>query len=462
MNELFDKFLNDELTDDEAFELATMLEDKEVGRELVHYIAETQGIVSVGRKIISHSQPLRTPKSKVICIISALAASLLIAFILLSKSSEDKIEEKQFLADAQLWITEGSKCFLLEEGKTRLMKVNEAIGKGDEILAENTVKLKLQDNSHLILAPDSRIRVDSIENDKDFHLIQGTVSFKIIPQKNYRYGCSTEDFKVYALGTEFTVRKMLSSSFVKVTESKVKVLKGASEFVLEENDEAVANSNELISSVQNKNYNYEKWKKWSQSFRQDPDILAYVSFNEKQDVLTQGFENPTLNGRLTSGRWLLKSAMKGKYIFPNSTNIKSSELTLFTWFKLQKRTDHPPLITKGDDSWRLQLDGAGQLIDMSDANMEEDSPAFGKTPIKLNTWYLACGVFTKNKMKLYLNGKLEDESISTNRNFNVFPFVIGGNFQKVRTFNGVIDEAAIIRRALTEKEILDIYLNGKK
>ena len=90
-----------------------------------------------------------------------------------------------------------------------------------------------------------------------------------------------------------------------------------------------------------------------------------------------------------------------------------------------------------------------------------DANLAGATTPQLDTWYHVAMTFDGLKLRLYVNGVLDGildavgEVVPTSN-----PVSIGGNVVPDVFFLGIIDEAQIFSRALTDAEILAIYQAG--
>jgi len=451
MNTLFDKYMNDELNEREAKQLIEILKSDSNGQMLVEYIVETQAILTLNENINS-LKIVKTNKSPMKYFIwPAVAALLAITFLFLSTHEELKV-------------VSAPKAFLISNVSQELLHNDQSIYPGNTVEAIERTELIFNDKSRIILSRGSRLTLKSLIPNKELFLEKGTATFITSTHKDGSFTCSTEDLISTALGTEFSVSKFKNSTLVRVTESEVLVKNLNKELILKEGSEAIGNSKKITTSDE-ENFTYLRWLNWSKTFRDKPGIACYMPFHKEVITnLSKEFIGYESSGKKVDGRWPEKNAFTGKVTFPKSSLFNpGKELSLFAWIKLQKRNDHPPIITKGDDSWRLQLDGDALYLDLSDGPMKTDNPVRGKTKINTNTWYHVTAVFTETQIKLYLNGQLEGVSDSTNRNFlNDAKVVIGGNeHQPQRKFHGLIDEAAIIKKALSQEEIISIFKNSK-
>jgi len=67
------------------------------------------------------------------------------------------------------------------------------------------------------------------------------------------------------------------------------------------------------------------------------------------------------------------------------------------------------------------------------------------------------GTYDRNTITLYLDGQLvATDSATIPIGQNIMPVSIGGRLG-INSFNGLIDEARIFNRALSESEIQDLY-----
>lgn len=85
----------------------------------------------------------------------------------------------------------------------------------------------------------------------------------------------------------------------------------------------------------------------------------------------------------------------------------------------------------------------------------------GETGLVTNTWYHAAMTFDGQTAKVYVNGILDGSlAVSGPLITSVHPFMIGGNLSGPWFFSGRVDELSLYGRALSEHELLAIYLAG--
>lgn len=114
-----------------------------------------------------------------------------------------------------------------------------------------------------------------------------------------------------------------------------------------------------------------------------------------------------------------------------------------------------PLISKGDDSWRLHLNDNGTLVFSCNVGSPSSTDATSTTVITDGNWHHVAGTFDGTSLKLYIDGVLESQvAASGSINNSSFPVYIGNNSDYlVRFFNGNIDDVRIWNLARTVEQI---------
>jgi hypothetical protein len=115
-----------------------------------------------------------------------------------------------------------------------------------------------------------------------------------------------------------------------------------------------------------------------------------------------------------------------------------------------------PLISKGDDSWRLHLNDNGTLVFSCNVGSSTSTDATSTTVITDGNWHHVAGTFDGTSLKLYIDGVLESQVAATGSiNNSSFPVYIGNNSDYlVRFFNGNIDDVRIWNVARTAEQII--------
>jgi hypothetical protein len=138
-------------------------------------------------------------------------------------------------------------------------------------------------------------------------------------------------------------------------------------------------------------------------------------------------------------------------------------MTVGAWINVRSVPDEwRAIVCKGDDAWRISLNGATTAIQYSIAGYGT-RPAFsvdGTTQVGFDSWHYVCGTYdTIEGAKLYIDGELEGTLADlTGISVNTFNVTIGANegdtgWKPYRLFDGQIDEVRIYDRALSVDEI---------
>lgn len=94
----------------------------------------------------------------------------------------------------------------------------------------------------------------------------------------------------------------------------------------------------------------------------------------------------------------------------------------------------------------------------------QETPLQGQTPVPLDVWSFAAGVFSPgDSMEVYLDGELDGELNSVPDKIQVAPtaFTVAAIAASTDySFQGTIDEVIVYRRALTESEIQRVMDSG--
>lgn len=187
--------------------------------------------------------------------------------------------------------------------------------------------------------------------------------------------------------------------------------------------------------------------------------------------------------QLEAGSALQFITTSGTYVtFGDPAKLDLAAFTIETWFK-RTGTGTPnttgtggiasalPLVTHGspeaeggtvDANWMLVINDSSDVIgfDFEDMATGGNHPLSGVTPITDNTWHHAAATFDGTTVRLYLDGKLESSLVpgALPRSDTTQQAALGTMITTTGTangfFQGVIDEARVWNRALTQTEIL--------
>lgn len=187
--------------------------------------------------------------------------------------------------------------------------------------------------------------------------------------------------------------------------------------------------------------------------------------------------------QVEAGSALQFTTTTGTYVtFGDPAKLDLATFTIETWFK-RTGTGTPnttgtdgfasalPLVTHGspeaeggtvDANWMLVINDATDVIgfDFEDMATGGNHPLSGVTPIVDNVWHHAAATFDGTTVKLYLDGKLENSLVpgALPRSDTTQQAALGTMLTTTGTangfFQGVLDEARVWNRALTQTEIL--------
>ena len=247
--ELTEKALNSGLSEEENNEFETLWNSQEEGFEEAVTLLETEALLNgiffdsnmekaIFEEILSRSSDLaadnvmqairakskkpdiksiqRREKASCYPIIYAIAACILIGFILFSNLSKIKEQNIASVSKVDGVIT------LKRQGKETHLKTNSLIKPGDELLTNATSKIdvKLSDGTGLSIEESTSISVNKNEDAWELSLSKGTVKTKVSPQKK-SFKLKTPALEVKVLGTQFAVTHINGISTVTVFEGKV-------------------------------------------------------------------------------------------------------------------------------------------------------------------------------------------------------------------------------------------------
>ena len=251
-------------------------------------------------------------------------------------------------------------------------------------------------------------------------------------------------------------------------------------------------SSQLLQLTSTRNtVRLEQWKTGQQSLADDPQVVLRYAF-EKDPTSSRLLRNQTSNsGRLdgaivgsrwTDGRWPGKDALEFKHPGDRVRLQIPGEfdsLTYSAWVRIDG-LDRPFIalvLTNGyevgEPHWQLRDDGRLLLgIQTPSGHVAYDSKPI--LNIKhLGRWTHLATVYDSESAQVthYINGKNVGELPITTKKFKLrFGETEIGNWgtpvnyspQKIRNFNGQIDELTLFSKALTGNEIQSLYTTGRR
>lgn len=180
------------------------------------------------------------------------------------------------------------------------------------------------------------------------------------------------------------------------------------------------------------------------------------------------------DNNITSGKFGKSFLFNGNnYIKVSSFNIPSS-ITISAWVNLRNfgsGNDEDNIIRKGDsygdtkESWLLNIKDRKIFFVPKDSqayspcSSQSNNCVLGDTLLKENEWYHIAGVYDGSNIKIYINGVLEKtkSSIQGIAQSNKDIYIGGKPSLSSDMLEGFIDELRIYNRALSDREILNLY-----
>jgi len=206
----------------------------------------------------------------------------------------------------------------------------------------------------------------------------------------------------------------------------------------------------------------------------DPSLVLELQFDEgigSRAVDQSKYDN---HGDIKGAAWtkgVIGNALKfdgvDDYVeIPRSASLEPKILTICAWFKINKApsvaghiVDH--YSSEGGYFLRVRNYGDRMVLQGYVRCGGTASGSDSRTLLETGKWYFGTFVADGEKIKLYLNGKLDVEASQTVLPCGIDkPIRIGAYTPTTWLFNGIIDEVRIYSRALSEEEIKELYQQG--
>jgi hypothetical protein len=230
----------------------------------------------------------------------------------------------------------------------------------------------------------------------------------------------------------------------------------------------------------------QRWVEYSQRWKTDPSVVLRYDFDatSAKSVLNtvNAGAHPALatntSPRLIEGRWPGKRAM----LFDGRTDVLTvadhpdlrmeNDFSLAVWLRMsgQPYGGWTRVCGKGVGTLRnygLWTPGNGRLVWQicPQGKFEWWDTEVATRPIDTNKWHLLVGVLADDMGKIYVDGRLElaramDRPVATSAD----PLTIG-HYSDVPAhegyFSGELDELILLNRALSAREIAEMYAAGR-
>ena len=480
--ELIYSYLEGSMTDIQASQFEERMRDDLFLNEFVEYIKDEEIIQRALNEIPNDVIEFKKPASLTskLLKLASVAALIVFGFIFYEMNN---YEANLSAYKGEIQIDRNGELLSLE--KNTKIKIGDVLETSD-----GTCTIRYKDKTILRLEPYSRIKVNTQHGAKFIQLLAGSVYSSVTPQEKDKAMIirSVPGF-AKVLGTQFTATTIK-------TAMKLDVIKGAVQLGNNTGQKAVVRAGEyaiarnsvpvevLKTPVQNEIKEEEekffKWLSFSTKLRNDKDLLAYYDFQDLDEseslIINKSIatKNKKLDGTKTNtipvqGRWIHKEAL---YFTGNSfieiTNTRelniNGQLTVFVWVKsLGFQNFQETFFSKGDSSWRLARYQKSDSLEFAASGLTPEAWTIADKKVDDGKWHLLTGVYDGNKLSLYVDGKLHSQTQTSGKiNHNSMNAAIGTNLKyNDRFFQGWIDEAGILKRALSAKEVEYMFEQGK-
>ncbi len=204
-------------------------------------------------------------------------------------------------------------------------------------------------------------------------------------------------------------------------------------------------------------------------------LVACWHFDEGSGNITHDSSGNGNDGTIYGATWI--DGISGKALYFDGTDdwvkVENSptlnihghtNITICTWIKPENVNKyHQSIIQKWgpggaeDDQYTLELINKKIRFGLSD----EITRIWSNIVLESDKWYFIVGVYnaTENKIKLFINGRIDNEKNLTFSIWNTSRYIeIGrGSDYSYQAFKGIIDEISIYNRALSAEEIRQHY-----
>ncbi|MEM2916444.1 MAG: LamG-like jellyroll fold domain-containing protein, partial [Candidatus Woesearchaeota archaeon] len=203
--------------------------------------------------------------------------------------------------------------------------------------------------------------------------------------------------------------------------------------------------------------------------------------DDSSTTWTKDYSTYGNNGTVINATWLPRGGYDGwgaydfngintSIITTNDTSLNLTyQVTLTAWVKLHTFKNWMRIVAKATDYnappftiYGLLLDNAGHAR-MEIASGGVQNAVNGNTTLPIEQWVFLAATYDNTTMKLYVNGLLDNSTPLTGAiDTNNRPVSIGSSAYTPgpdTIINATIDEVMIYNRALTEEQIMLLYLN---
>ncbi|MEM6258056.1 MAG: LamG-like jellyroll fold domain-containing protein [Planctomycetota bacterium] len=400
-------------------------------------------------------------------------------------------------------------------------------------LTGGLARVRFANQTELVLEAPCKI---SFLSESSIHLIQGSMVGRCQMESSKGFVVYTDSAQIVDVGTEFgVVTNALGETITQVFDGEVEltgmsngqlsngtmnVFAGQAMQVDQAGIQIVEADPNALSFIRNRHYeaisnagratDLDRWMTQSLALRRDRGVVLYYAFdNETSSTITlpnlatrnRGYFKGIINGASwTDGRFPGKRGLMFNSSGPSNklgqhVEVHNSDSEVFSfqqqsfsvavWFKHeplrfsgQEEDVYIPVITKGENSWRLHSYSRSSRITWDTGVTRHYNQLESLSELFDGKWHFIVAVNEVNRQtgdasqRLYVDGQKIETNLSVYRDgetrrsatfinepwHEVAPVLIGANSEKPeRRFNGIVDELVLFDRALTPDEILALH-----
>ena len=434
-----------------------------------------------------------------------LAAVCMVIFIVYSHMSPNKINVPIAIAGEQVGAEWDNVSGVISAGST--------LYTGPMSLKKGLAEIVLNNGAEIIVEGPCDFR---LEDDYQIYLEVGSLVANIEKVSDKRLVVRTNNATVVDYGTEFGVYVDLSgNTTTRVYKGSVELRQGSDPFKYEKSlrlvkDQGGQVNHQGIYDVEPDSFGfirkdefdtnvkavagsaYHRWKAYSYQLKKRKDLVAYYTFEKGKDNLLTNVAEATagrFNGQLKTdaasfpkwiqGRWKQKTALKfnrqnQQYIQIQSDELLNinKEITLAAWIKIDMKDGGGHIIsnrlTEGTINYQLGFNISNNPIEIAKIQFAR----YGSEPTRkysaqiddndLIGWHLLVASHNNRQVSFYLDGKLVNiEDYQFIGSPIIAGLYIGSDRSIKKDFDGVIGEVAIFNSVLNDKEIEEMYSQGR-
>ena len=205
----------------------------------------------------------------------------------------------------------------------------------------------------------------------------------------------------------------------------------------------------------------------------DPNLTSYYRFESNSNDAAGGINGTDTNVSyaLTYGQFGQGAYFNGAaYINLGNHNNLNHDFSISCWIKVSSSSNRQTIISKGTGShyqWEFIVDGSTNFIRLRlyQAGGSDYLVCSGVTTVNDNKWHLVTATYnyTTHQAYVYVDGNQDGSTSSTSGTYDSSDSAscwIGGRATSSNYWNGNLDDLAIFGRALSNAEVLSIYVAG--